>query len=159
MVTELDDVDRGILHLLQEDARHQTPVDMAKQLPVSEGTVRNRIEHLEETGIIEGYVPLLDYEAAGFQLKVVFECTGEMERQTELVDASLDLKRVVNVQELIASRSNIRVVGVVTTLDEILDLARELTELGLTVETQTLMRREQVRPFNHFGSTLIDNDD
>lgn len=157
MVTELDDVDRGILHLLQENARNLTPVDMAKQLPVSEGTVRNRIEQLEETGVIKGYVPLLDYEAAGFQLKVVFECTGALERQTELVDACLNLQRVVNVQELIASHSNIRVVGVVTTLDEILDLARELTELGLTVETQTLMRREQVRPFNHFGSTLIDD--
>lgn len=159
MTTELDQVDRGILHLLQEDARNTTPVDMAKRLPVSEGTVRNRIEQLEEDGVIEGYVPTLNYEEAGFQLKVVFDCTATIDRQTDLVDEALQIERVVNVQELFASRGNVRIVGVVTTLDEVLELARGLTDLGLSIETQTLMRREHVRPFNHFGSHVLDQGD
>lgn len=152
---ELDAVDRGIIHLLQEDARNLTPVDMAKELPVSEGTVRNRIGRLEETGVIEGYVPTLNYEAAGYPLKINFICTSPVDSQTELADKALQTHRVINVQEMMASRGNIRVTGIATTLDEVLELARELAEIGLELESQQLMRRERVRPFNHFGAEEI----
>lgn len=53
----LDDVDRAILHPLQQDARTLTPVDTAERLPVSDGTVRNRLARLEERGVVTGYVP------------------------------------------------------------------------------------------------------
>lgn len=55
--SELDEIDRATLRLLGEDARNTTPVDIARQLPVSDGAVRNRIERMEETGVIEGYLP------------------------------------------------------------------------------------------------------
>lgn len=153
---ELDAVDRGIIHLLQEDARNLTPVDMAKKLPVSEGTVRNRIDRLEEADVIEGYVPMLNYEAAGYPLKVVFTCTTPVDTQVELAEKALQTHRVVTVQEMVASRGNIRVTGVATTLDEVLHLARDLAEIGLELESQQLMRRERVRPFNHFGAEEIE---
>lgn len=72
----LDGVDRGILHLLQEDARHLASVDTAKELDVSDGAVRNRIEKPEAAGVIEGYVLTVTYEAAGFPLKIGFSCTA-----------------------------------------------------------------------------------
>lgn len=147
---ELDEVDRGILRLLQEDARNLSPVDMAKELPVSEGTVRNRIERLEEAGVIEGYVPHLNYEAAGYTLQVAFTCTAPVSRQAELAEETLEIERVVNVQEMVACRGNLRVTGVATTLDGVLRLAEELSELGLQLVTQELVRSEHVRPFNHF---------
>ncbi|WP_232702911.1 Lrp/AsnC family transcriptional regulator [Halobacterium wangiae] len=148
---ELDAVDRGILHLLQEDARNLTPVDIARRLPVSEGTVRNRIERLEDDGVIRGYVPTLDYEAAGFPLKVAFTCTAPVSRQAALAESVLDTHRVVNVQELVSSRGNVRVVGVATDLNELMELAEDLIDAGLVIEEQTLMRHEYTQPFNHFG--------
>lgn len=147
---DLDDIDRGILHLLQEDARNLSPVDMAKELPVSEGTVRNRIERLEDSGVIEGYVPHLNYEAAGYTLQVAFTCTVPVSQQAELAERTLEIERVVNVQEMVASRGNLRVTGVATTLDEVLQMAEELSELGLQLVSQKLVRSERVRPFNHF---------
>lgn len=157
MSTErLDAVDRGILHLLQGNARDVTPVDIARQLPVSDGTVRNRIERLEQDGIIEGYVPLLNYEAAGFPLEVVYTCTAPVENQATLAEQALQLQRVVNVREMIASQGNIEVVAVATDLGNLITVAAELTDLGLMIQSQKLMRHEYDRPFNHFGADVID---
>jgi DNA-binding Lrp family transcriptional regulator len=51
-LSPLDDVDRGILQLLQRDTRNATAVEMGAQIGVSDGTVRNRIAKLEREGII-----------------------------------------------------------------------------------------------------------
>lgn len=155
---QLDEIDRGILHLLQQDARDLTPVDIAEDLPVSEGTVRNRIGRLEDDGVIEGYVPTIDYESAGFPLEVVFTCTGPIDRRRDLIEDVLRVHRVVNVREMLSSRGNVQVVAIATSLDEVLTVATELTELGLTVDNQRLTLSEHVRPFNHFGEGVTETE-
>lgn len=54
MGRDLDDVDRSILYMLQQDARNSTAQDIADRAGVSASTVRNRIDQLEADGIIEG---------------------------------------------------------------------------------------------------------
>jgi len=54
-MVQLDNVDRGILHELQVDARNRTAQEIADKVDVSASTVRNRIEALEANGVIEGY--------------------------------------------------------------------------------------------------------
>lgn len=155
---QLDEVDMGILHLLQSDARNLTPVDMAKRLPVSEGTVRNRIERLRDRGIIEGYVPVLNYEAAGFPLKVMFECSVKITNRADLAEKCLDLPHVVGVQEIMTGHRNIRVVTVATVAGDITRTGQQLEELGVEIEDEYLLRRELVQPFDHFGDGLVKND-
>lgn len=148
----LDDVDRGILHLLQRNARDLTPVDMAKELPVSDGTVRNRIERLEADGVIEGYVPRIDYDRAGFPLRAVFTCTAPVDDQEAVAREALDVDRVVAVRELLAAGGNVEVTAVGTDVDDLLAVCRRLAELGLDVDRQTLVRNAYVRPFDRFGA-------
>ncbi|MFC4357116.1 Lrp/AsnC family transcriptional regulator [Halobium salinum] len=51
---ELDDTDRAILRILQEDAR--TPFsEIARRIDMSSATVHDRVGRLEEAGVIEGY--------------------------------------------------------------------------------------------------------
>lgn len=69
-MNNLDDIDSSILQLLQQDARNQTTVEMADVLPVSDQTIRNRISILEEQGVIDGYVPVIDYAEAGFAIRL-----------------------------------------------------------------------------------------
>jgi DNA-binding Lrp family transcriptional regulator len=75
-MVELDNVDRGILHELQVDARNRTAQEIADKVDVSASTVRNRIEELEADGIIEGYHPKIDYEAADLPLQILFVCSA-----------------------------------------------------------------------------------
>ncbi len=50
----MDDLDRRILDVLRRDSR--TPyTEIAAQVGTSEGTVRNRVEHLAEDGTIERF--------------------------------------------------------------------------------------------------------
>ncbi|HIC65506.1 MAG TPA: Lrp/AsnC family transcriptional regulator [Paracoccus sp.] len=62
----LDDVDRKILSLLQEDA--SLPLDqIAERVGASKTPVWNRIRKLREAGVIRGQVTLLDPEALGLE--------------------------------------------------------------------------------------------
>jgi DNA-binding Lrp family transcriptional regulator len=72
MGRDLDDVDRSILYLLQRDARNTTAQDMADKIGVSASTIRNRIDQLEDDGIIKGFHPEIDYEAANLPLQLTF---------------------------------------------------------------------------------------
>ena len=85
MSRPLDNVDRGIFFHLQRDARNTTTQEIAETVGVSASTVRNRIEALEDGGIIKGYHPEIDYEAANLPLRVLFVCTAPPTEQSEYV--------------------------------------------------------------------------
>jgi DNA-binding Lrp family transcriptional regulator len=54
MSAAMDELDREIVSILRQDAR--TPyTEIAEEVDISEGTVRNRVERLLEEGIIERF--------------------------------------------------------------------------------------------------------
>ena len=57
----LDETDRKILRLLRENA-HMTTQEVADKVGLSQTPCWSRIKRLEDTGIIAGYVALLDPE-------------------------------------------------------------------------------------------------
>ena len=154
---ELDEIDLGILHMLQQNARNMTLGDMESSLPVSDATVGNRIASMEEKGIIEGYVPIINYEAAGFPLWVVFECTAPIDKRADIAMEALESEGVVHVQEMIAATGNVRVTMVAKETTEIASTAHQLVELGLTIENEVLSQREYIQPFGHFGAEALDS--
>lgn len=151
----LDELDHGILHLLQEDARNTSPVDMAKQLPVTDTTIRNRIKKLEENGVIEGYVPVINYEKAGFPLRIKFSCTAPVQERSSLAEKALQLPHVVDVEEMLSARENIRILAVTNQAEDVNEITARIDAMGLTIERETLLRRIFMRPFNHFGEDVV----
>lgn len=147
---ELDDVDRGILHLLQQDARSYTATDIADHVGVTANTVRNRIERLEEHGIISGYVPRIEYEQAGYQLVVSIRCTAAVAERSELAKAALDIDGVVAVRELMTGRGNVELTVVAAESDDLTRTASAVDELGLQIEAEELIKNDHVQPFDHF---------
>ena len=97
----LDDVDRGILHALQQDARSSTAAEMGETVGVSASTVRNRIQRLEEAGVITGYNPDIDYEQANYQLHVIIVCRAPPSERSELADRVMDVTGVVTVRRTV----------------------------------------------------------
>jgi len=61
---DLDDRDRAILKLLQQDGR-LTNLELASQINLSPSACLRRVKLLEERGIISRYVMLVDERAAG----------------------------------------------------------------------------------------------
>ncbi|WP_121742132.1 Lrp/AsnC family transcriptional regulator [Natronorubrum halophilum] len=151
----LDEIDYGILHCLQQNAREMTPVDIADELPVTDTTIRNRIERLEDKGVIEGYVPIVNYEAAGFPIRLQLSCTVAMDDRDEIAEQILELPHIVSVDEMSSARENIRVLTVANTTEEVDDVISRLDDLPLTIERESLLRAERVRPFNRFGEGVV----
>lgn len=157
MVHELDDIDRGILHALQADARGATAADLGEQVGTSASTVRNRIDHLEDA-VIRGYHPEIDYEAAGFELRLLVVCRAPTARRSDLARAALGLPGVITVREMTTGTGNIHV-EVVATDSEAADAARagleELEDLEI-VATQ-IVNTVHVQPFDHFGADVVED--
>ena len=150
MAPDLDNVDRGILHLLQVDARNTTAQEIAEKTGVSASTVRNRIDQLEADGVIKGYHPELDYEAANLPLRVLFIVTAPPTERSEFVEKLLDIKGVVDVRETLTGRRNIHAEVVGTSTSDITRMTDLIHELGLEIDSSEIMRQRQVQPFDHF---------
>lgn len=149
----LDKTDRGILYLLQKDARNYSAADIAEEVGVTANTVRNRIRRLQEWNVIDGYVPLIDYEQAGFQLKVIMSCTAPIPERTHLAQKALTVDGVTHVREVMTGKQNVHVIAVASESEQITEIANHLHNLGLTIESEELVKNEYVQPFNHFGKT------
>ncbi len=77
---ELDDTDRRILRALQDNARLSN-VDLAQSVGLSPSPCLRRVKTLEDSGVIQRHVSLLDPAAVGFPVSVFVSVT--LERQVE----------------------------------------------------------------------------
>lgn len=155
---ELDEVDRGILHMLQKDARNNTTREIGNVVGVSPGTVRNRIEKLEEAGVLRGYLPDIDYELAGFQLHILFTCTAK-DPSDALAEAILGEHGVVTVRKLLAGEENYHVEVIGTDTNDVSDIANAIRECGLEIVRSEVLDEQHAQPFDHFGNEIAEDDD
>jgi Lrp/AsnC family leucine-responsive transcriptional regulator len=155
----LDNVDRGILYHLQRDARNTTTQEIAETVGTSASTVRNRIEALEDDGVIKGYHPEIDYEAANLPLRVLFVCTVPATERADYVQQLLEIQGVVDVREMLIGRRNIYVEVVGTSTKDITRVTDTLHESGVTVESSEILRERHVQPFNNIHFSEADADE
>jgi Lrp/AsnC family leucine-responsive transcriptional regulator len=146
----IDDVDRAILHALQEDARNTSSGDIAERAGASDSTVRKRIQRLESDGIIKGYSAEVDYQQSGYPLRMLLFCTASIHERGDLRGEILDIDGVVSVQELVTGEQNLLVTAVGETDSDITPVAQALLDMGLTVADEVLVRSHETTPFGEF---------
>ena len=127
----IDDLDRHIIHALQQDARHTSASGIAESLDVSARTVRNRIHKLEDAGVIRGYDVDVDYEAAGYQLHTLIVCAAPIHQREEIAHRALDVEGVVAIREVMTGADNVHVEVVGADSNDLSRIGRELNEVGL----------------------------
>ena len=88
----LDRTDRAILHELQLDGRISN-VKLAERVNLSESACLRRVKLLEETGVIEGYMMLINQAAVGLPGNVFVEITLNRQQREDLdaFEASVSL--------------------------------------------------------------------
>ena len=82
---DLDAIDRRILTVLQQDGRI-TNADLSERVNLSPSACRRRVQRLEEIGLIDGYVALLDPRKMGRPTTVFVEITLQGQAD-EVLDA------------------------------------------------------------------------
>ncbi|WP_254861979.1 Lrp/AsnC family transcriptional regulator [Halovivax gelatinilyticus] len=156
---EIDNVDKGIIYLLQQDARKRTVADIGDQVGVSSSTVTNRIDRLEEEGVIKGYHTIVDYTKAGLGHHLLVTATVPISERADRVDEIMEISGVVSVRELLSSNANLSLELVGHSQDGIEESLAELDSRGVQIERVEIMKQEQAKPYNHFGQEFADEDD
>ena len=90
---ELDETDREILRLLQADAR--TPFsEIARQIDMSSATVHDRVNRMEDAGVIEGYHAAVDPKAVGYGVSALVGLRVEQGREEDALDSLREIEGV-----------------------------------------------------------------
>ncbi|MEF8776065.1 MAG: winged helix-turn-helix transcriptional regulator [Haloarculaceae archaeon] len=147
----LDEIDKRILFYLARDARNTSAPDIAEVVNVSAGTIRNRIDQLEDRGIIRGYHADIDYERAAGMLTNRFACTSASAEREKLVKQALQIPGVVNVREIMTGKADVEIKAVGRDTEDLTRIGDAILELGFEVEDQDIIKRERFRPYQPYG--------
>lgn len=96
MKKELDEIDRNILRILQEDARTSYR-EIQDKLGISIGTIHNRISKLKTNGVIMGYTLKLNNEKLGYKLTFLIRINCDGKFTEEILNDIKDIPEVCSV--------------------------------------------------------------
>lgn len=95
---QLDRIDRRLLHELQQNAK-LTNSTLAKRVNLSEPSCLRRVRRLEESGMLRGYVALVDQSKAGYPDNVFVTITLESQQQADLEAFEREVEKLPEVME------------------------------------------------------------
>jgi Lrp/AsnC family transcriptional regulator for asnA, asnC and gidA len=81
----LDDIDKDILRILQEDAR-KSYREIQKELGISIGTIHNRISKLKNNKIVQGYTLKLNNTKLGYKLTFLIRIQIDGKHTAEILE-------------------------------------------------------------------------
>lgn len=151
MTYRLDEIDRRIIYELMRDARNTSAPSIAEQVNVSPGTIRNRINQLEDHGIICGYTAGIDFEEAEGHLTNLYVCNAPISERKSLAQEASVVPGVINVRELMTGRRNLHIMAVGEDTEALRRITRALSQLGIEIEDETLVEAETNSPYTSFG--------
>lgn len=94
----IDRIDRRILHELQLDGK-LTNAALAQRVHLSESACLRRVRRLEESGLLRGYVALVDQLMAGYPDNVFVTITLDSQQQADLAAFEAEVRKVPEVME------------------------------------------------------------
>ena len=155
---ELDDVERQLLTLLQENSRY-TAVEMAEKVGVSDNTIHKRMRRLEEEGIITGYHASVDHDRTGMSLYFIFICTVRISKRSDVAEEAMTIPEVVEVTELMTGQQNLHIKLVGAEDEDITRLASQIDQLELEINDENLLRGEYRKPIDYTEIELTTEDE
>jgi Lrp/AsnC family leucine-responsive transcriptional regulator len=98
MEPTLDDIDRKVLHELQEDGRLSN-AELAKRIGLSRAATHARVRKLERLGVIARYTAIVDPEAVGYELLCLIGVAMALHSQENIARARKAIAEMPEVLE------------------------------------------------------------
>jgi Lrp/AsnC family transcriptional regulator for asnA, asnC and gidA len=95
----LDDLDKNIIAMLQEDARASF-AEVARKLNVSEGTVHLRVKKLKDLGIIRGFYTVISPEKVGKGLTAIVCIKADPAKYPNVLNVLTSMKDVYEIYDV-----------------------------------------------------------
>ncbi len=96
---KIEELDRKILRVLNRDARMSFR-RIAKELRISPTTLYNKVKKLERSGVLKGYIPLINKESLGYDLMAIISLRVRQEKDIEVQKAIAKFPQVGAVYEV-----------------------------------------------------------
>jgi DNA-binding Lrp family transcriptional regulator len=94
-----ENLDAKLINALLGDGRASLR-SLAEDLDVSVTTVSNHLRDLEEEGVIEGYTPIVNYDALGYDVTAVIQLKVEGSALPEITDRLQEQEQMISVYEV-----------------------------------------------------------
>lgn len=156
MTERLDEIDKRIIYRLMQDARETTTPEIAEEVNVSPGTIRNRIKQLKQKGIIRGYHADINFQRAGKLLVNLLKCSSSVKDRQNLAKKALQIPGVIHIREIMTGGEDLHIKVIGENTEEITRIANNLTDLGLDIKDEDLIRREYYTPYEEFGPREVE---
>ena len=134
----IDTIDQRILSALQKDGR-LTFVQLAEKVKLSESACLRRVRLLEQNGIIDKYVMLIDQAAIGKPGNVFVRVTLEGQQQEKLQHFETEIVKVKEVMEcyLMSGDSDFLLRVIVRDNNDYMQLHNQLTSIPGVLRVQS----------------------
>ena len=119
-----ENLDRRLVNALLSDGRASLR-SLGEDLDVSVTTVSNHITDLEEQGIIQGYVPEVNYGRLGYDVTAIIQLKVEGSALPEITDRLGDQTHMTSVYEITGDH-DIVAIGKFADTDHMNDQIKEL---------------------------------
>ena len=131
----VDKIDEKIIELLKENSR-TTYVDIGKALGLSEGTVRNRIQALTDSGVIKRFTVEI---SLGVGVRALIMVSVDPQKPTlEISDKVLKLPGVEKIYEVTGEFDVVTVVSS-STIEKLNHTIEEIRVINGVVKTNTVI--------------------
>ena len=95
----IDELDKEILNALNTNARMSFR-QLAKKLRISPTTLHHKVKRLENSGVLKGYIPLINTESVGYNLMAIIGLRVNQEKDIEVQEAISKLPQVGAIYEV-----------------------------------------------------------
>jgi DNA-binding Lrp family transcriptional regulator len=94
-----DNLDTELVNALLGDGRTSLR-SLAEELDVSVTTVSNHLSDLEKEGVIQGYTPVVDYDALGYDITAVMQLKAKGDALAGITETLQDHDQMMSVYEV-----------------------------------------------------------
>lgn len=134
---ELDEIDKDIIRILQEDARTSYR-EIQDKLGISIGTIHNRISKLRKHGIIEGYTLKLNNIKLGYKLTFLIRVQIDGKHTAEILNELKDKPEVCSIFHTTGEQSAALICRFKES-DDVHNFIRELNEKPFVLRSNSNM--------------------
>ncbi|KTG08108.1 AsnC family transcriptional regulator [Haloprofundus marisrubri] len=94
-----ENLDAKLINALLGDGRASLR-SLAEELDVSVTTISNHLRDLEAEGVVEGYTPVVNYDALGYDVTAVIQLKVEGSALPDITDRLQEQKQMISVYEV-----------------------------------------------------------
>lgn len=122
----LDEIDRKMLDLLTQNARH-TYSELGERLGLSRVAIKNRMDALEQRGVIEGYTVIVNPQRLGSAVSCYYEIETRPEALPRVIAALQDCPSITQIYR-VTGACRLHVHAVAASQEELETLTREVLD-------------------------------